>query len=340
MTHTHTVVCERPNEVIIREEPLPELGHSMFLVRAKLTAISTGTEMTLVTGDFEPDSVWARLARYPLKLGYSHLGEVIAVGDGVDGVQVGDRVVGWKNHSQFVIYRAGEFFVKVPDDILDESAVLFSLAVISLNGVRKAKVQLGECAIVFGLGPIGIWAAQFAYLCGARPVIGVDLLENRRSLAERVKAVDMAFDGADENLTDKVAELTKGRMADVIFEVTGNPRAILDEVKLLRKQGRLIILSSPRGKTEFDFHDWCNWTSISIIGAHNSSHPPHENPDDPWTQRRNVEVFFELIRRSEVATTQLITHRFKWGDAPKAYELLVKERGQTGIVILDWQQSA
>lgn len=338
MEYTKTVVCERPNQVVIHEEPLPEVGHGMFLVRAKLTAISTGTEMTVVTGDFEPNSVWARLARYPLKLGYSHLGEVIAVGDGVNGVQVGDRVVGWKKHSQFAIYREGEFFVKVPDDVSDESAVLFALAVISLNGVRRAKVQLGECAVVFGLGPIGIWAAQFAYLCGARPVIGVDLLEHRRALAEKVKAVDVALDGADECLVDKVSELTRGRMADVVFEVTGNPKAILDEVKLLRRQGRLIILSSPRGKTEFDFHDWCNWTSISIIGAHNSSHPPHENPDDPWTQKRNVELFFELIRRNEVATTQLITHRFKWHDAPKAYELLRKERGQTGIVILDWQQ--
>lgn len=232
---------------------------------------------------------------------------------------------------------AVNFFVKVPDDVSDESAVLFALAVISLNGVRRAKVQLGECAVVFGLGPIGIWAAQFAYLCGARPAIGVDLLEHRRALAEKVKAVDVAFDGADESLVDKISELTRGRMADVVFEVTGNPKAILDEVKLLRKQGRLIILSSPRGKTEFDFHDWCNWTSINIIGAHNSSHPPHENPDDPWTQKRNVELFFELVRRNEVATTQLITHRFKWRDAPKAYELLMKERGQTGIVILDWQ---
>lgn len=110
MGYTHSVVCEGPNQVVIREEPLPEIGHDMFLVRAKLTAISTGTEMTLVTGDFEPNSVWARLARYPLKLGYSHLGEVVTVGDGVDGVQVGDRVVGWKNHTQFAIYRGGEFF--------------------------------------------------------------------------------------------------------------------------------------------------------------------------------------------------------------------------------------
>ena len=126
-------------------------------------------------------------------------------------------------------------------------------------------------------------------------------------------------------------------MADVVFEVTGNPDAILDEVKVLRRQGRLIILSSPRGKTLFDFHDWCNWTSISIIGAHTSSHPPHENPDDPWTRERNTELFFELVRNKEIVAAELVTHRFKADDAPSAYQMLMTERGKTGIVLLDWE---
>lgn len=337
VTHTPTVVCEAPGKVVMMDEPLPELTADSFLVRGKFSAISTGTELTLVMGDFEPNTVWAQLARYPLKLGYSHMGEVVAVGDGVDKVKVGERVVGWKKHSQFVIYRQSEFFIKVPENVSDEAAALFALAVISLNGVRRAKVQLGESVAVFGLGPIGIWAAQFARLCGARPVIGVDLMAQRRELAKQIKAVDVAFDGSDPELVDKVAQVTKGRMADIVFEVTGNAQAILDEIKVLRRQGRLILLSSPRGKTLFDFHDFCNWTSISIIGAHNSSHPPHENPDDPWTQKRNTELFFDLVQQGEVATTELVTHRFKWQEAPKAYELLMTERGKTGIVLLDWR---
>lgn len=337
MVQTWTVMCEAPKQVVVKEEALPALGAGMFLVRGKFSAISTGTELTLVTADFPPDSVWARLARYPLKLGYSHMGEVVAVGDGVDKVQVGDRVVGWKPHSQFVVYRQDEFCVKVPEGVADEDAALFALAIIALNGVRRAKVQLGESVVVFGLGPIGIWAAQFARLCGARPVIGVDLMAHRRALAEHIKAVDAALDGAAPDLADQIARWTKGRMADIVFEVTGNAQAILDEVKVVRRQGRLIILSSPRGKTPFDFHDWCNWTSISIIGAHTSSHPPHENPDDPWTRERNTELFFELVRRGEVATTELVTHRFRWQEAPRAYELLMTERGQTGIVLMDWR---
>lgn len=336
MLKTKTVVCVEPKRVVVQEEDVPDLEPGTFLVKGKLSAISTGTELTLVTADFLPESVWARLAKYPLKLGYSHLGEVVAVGEGVDNVKVGDRVVGWKNHSQFVLYRKGEFCVKVPDGVPDEAAALFALAIISLNGVRRAKIQLGESAVVFGLGPIGIWAAQFARLSGARPVIGVDLLPERREWAKKA-GVDFVLDGKDPQLVDKISALTKGRMADVVFEVTGHPDAILDEVKVLRRQGRLIILSSPRGKTLFDFHDWCNWTSISIIGAHTSSHPPHENPEDPWTRERNTELFFELVRNKEVVAAELVTHRFKADDAPSAYQLLMTERGKTGIVLLDWE---
>jgi len=336
MLKTKTVVCVEPRRVVVQEEDVPDLEPGTFLVKGKLSAISTGTELTLVTADFLPESVWARLAKYPLKLGYSHLGEVVAVGEGVDNVKVGDRVVGWKNHSQFVLYRKGEFCVKVPDGVPDEAAALFALAIISLNGVRRAKIQLGESAVVFGLGPIGIWAAQFARLSGARPVIGVDLLPERREWAKKA-GVDFVLDGKDPQLVDKISALTKGRMADVVFEVTGHPDAILDEVKVLRRQGRLIILSSPRGKTLFDFHDWCNWTSISIIGAHTSSHPPHENPEDPWTRERNTELFFELVRNKEVVAAELVTHRFKADDAPSAYQLLMTERGKTGIVLLDWE---
>lgn len=332
---TKTVICAAPQQVVLRDEPLPDLTDNMFLVRTRLTAISTGTEMTAYTGEFPSESRWASYIRYPFRMGYSNLGEVIAVGDGVTEVRVGDRVVGHKAHTQFTTYRINDLWLKVPDGVPDEAAAIFTLAIISLNGVRRAKVQLGESTVVFGLGPIGIMAAQFARLSGARPVIGVDLFAERREQAERV-GIDITLDGNDPELADKVAQLTKGRLADVVFEVTGNPQVIPSEFQVLRRQGRLVMLSSPRGPTLFDFHDLCNAPSFTIIGAHNTSHPPHENPDDPWTMKRNGELFFDLVARGDLKVTELITHRFRWDNAPEAYQLLLMERGKTGIVLLDW----
>lgn len=147
---TKTVVCIAPKQVVVKEEEVPDVQPGTFLVRAKLSAISTGTELTLVTSDFPPESVWARLANYPLKLGYSHLGEVVAVGEGIDNVKVGDKVVGWKNHSQFVLYRKGEFCMKVPDGVADEAAV-FSHSQSSRSTVSaKQRFNLEKASLFSG----------------------------------------------------------------------------------------------------------------------------------------------------------------------------------------------
>lgn len=331
-----TVVMEKPRRVVLREEEIPQVVGDTFLVKTRLTAISTGTEMTAYTGDFPEGGAWAHFIRYPFRLGYSNLGEVVAIGERVEGVQIGDRIVGYKPHAQWVLYRERDFWRKVPEGVDDEIAAAFALAVIALNGVRRSKVQLGESVVVFGLGPIGLFTAQFARLSGARPVIGVDLFPLRREMARKA-GVDVTLDGNDPGLVEKVMMQTKGRMADVVFEVTGNPKAIPFEFQVLRRQGRFVVLSSPRGLIPFDFHDLCNAPSFTIIGAHNNSHPPHETPDNPWTRERNTELFFDLAERDEVKVRELITHRFPFCDAPKVYQLLGERRGETGIVLLDWK---
>ncbi|MCS7145873.1 MAG: zinc-binding dehydrogenase [Nitrososphaerota archaeon] len=334
---THIVACVNPLDVRVVESELPSVGAGEFLVRASITAISTGTELTLYTGEYPAGSVWQSIAKYPLNLGYCHLGDVVEVGEGVKDLSVGERVVGWKPHSMYAVYGGGDSWVKVPEDVADEEAVVTNLATISINAVRRAKIRLGECVVVYGLGPIGVLAALFSKLSGGFPVIGVDLYERRRRLAERIGAVHFTLDGGDSAVADKVRELNRGRLADVVFEATGSPSAFLAEFQALRRQGRMIILSSPRGPVPFDFHDLCNWPSHTIIGAHVASHPESETPDNPWTRRRNGELYLDLVKSGTISLKSLVTHRFKWRDAAQAYRLLHQERGTTGIVLLDWR---
>lgn len=334
---TYTVICSGPLDVKVVEKELPSPGPGEFLVEARVTAISTGTELTLYTGEYPKGSVWHSIAKYPFALGYCHLGEVVEIGEGVKGVDVGDRVVGWKPHSMHAIYNVGESWVKVPESVDDEEAVLTNLASISINAVRRAEIRLGECVVVYGLGPIGVLAALFSRLSGGFPVIGIDLFDYRRRLAESIRAVHATLDGREQRIAEKILELNHGRLADVVFEATGSPDAFLAEFQVLRRQGRMIVLSSPRGPIAFDFHDLCNWPSYSIIGAHVSSHPEFETPDNPWTRRRNGELYLNLIKSGEISLRGLVTHRFKWSDAAQAYQQLYRERGATGIVLLDWR---
>ena len=133
-----------------------------------------------------------------------------------------------------------------------------------------------------------------------------------------------------------VEKLTRGRMADVVFEVTGVADLIPKQFETLHKQGRYVVLSSPRGKTTFDFHDLCNAPSYTIIGAHNMSHPPHATLDYPWTMHRHAELFFDLVADGALAIDPLISHREHYTEAPQLYDMLLRDRSAAMGVVLDW----
>ncbi len=225
----------------------------------------------------------------------------------------------------------------IPHALADDVATLWQLGRIAFNGMRRGQIEMGESVAVFGLGLIGQFAAQLARLEGARPVIGVDLSPLRRGFAEQA-GIDLVLDGAADDLTQRIKEATRGRMLDCVLEVTGVASLIPREMDLLHKQGRIVIISSPRGETQFDFHDYVNSPSHTIIGAHNGSHPPVETWYNQWTPHRNTELLFDLMPSGEVLARHMITHRFAWQDAPAAYEMLMEDRTRAGAVILDWRE--
>lgn len=331
------VVFTGVGQVEVQPAEMPTPGPGQMLVRTTRTAISTGTELTMLMGDFPRGSRWDEITHYPCAAGYSHVGEVVEVGAGVEGFAVGDRVASGANHAAWVVLDPAQCH-HIPDAVDDETATLWMLGRIALNGVRRAGLQMGEAVVVYGLGIIGQFVCQLARLDGARPVIGVDLAPLRRQFAEKLGGCDLTLDGAAEDIPQQVAAATRGRMADCVFEVTGVASLIPREMDLLHRMGRIVILSSPRGKTEFDFHDYCNAPSLTIIGAHNASHPPVETYYNQWTPQRNTELLFALIAAGELRISELITHRYRWQDAPAAYQMLMADRGEAGAVILDWSQ--
>ncbi len=127
-------------------------------------------------------------------------------------------------------------------------------------------------------------------------------------------------------------------MADVAFEVTGDASLIPSQLKALHAQARYVVLSSPRGKTAFDFHDLCNSRSYTIIGAHNMSHPTHATPDYPWTMNRHAELFFDLVADGALQIDGLISHRAHYSEAPRFYEMMLRDRSALMGVILDWTE--
>jgi 2-desacetyl-2-hydroxyethyl bacteriochlorophyllide A dehydrogenase len=330
-----TVIFMEPRKVIIEERPIPKPGKGEMLVKTSRTLVSTGTELTILSGEFPPHSRWAQYGRFPFVPGYDNIGTVIEVGEGVEEGWIGKKVASYASHASYVRLKPENVRI-VPDGVPDEEASFFTIAEIVMNGVRRGGVQWGEAVAVYGLGLLGQLTVRFCHLAGAKPVIGIDLAESRLKLLPQKPRI-RGINPERENPVEVADEITRGRMVDVVFEVTGNPEVIPREFDLLKRQGRLVILSSPRGTTrEFDFHDLCNAPSYTIIGAHNSSHPRYETPYNQWTQKRHAELFFDLILDGELDMRPLISHTVPYSQAPEIYAMLLEDRSRAMGVVFEW----
>jgi len=332
-----TMVFTGPRRVEIEDRPVPKPGPHELLIRTHVSLISTGTELSALDGDTPCGEIWQSFRKYPFVPGYSNVGSVIDVGEGVEKDWIGKRVTSSAVHAAYAVVGRSNCR-EIGRGVGDEEATFIGLAFVALNGVRRSRLVFGEAAVVYGLGIIGQITVQLCQFAGARPVFGVDLGELRvRTLPERPGII--AVPAGDVEVKDVVKTATNGRMADVVFEVTGNPDVIPREFEVLRPQGRCVILSSPRAATLFDFHDLCNGPSFTIIGAHNYSHPRCATGDNPWTWDRHGEMFFELVAAGELDISRLVSHREPFENAPGLYEMLLDDRSRALGVILNWSDS-
>jgi 2-desacetyl-2-hydroxyethyl bacteriochlorophyllide A dehydrogenase len=330
-----TVVFPGVREAIIenREVPKPEAGE--VLLKSICSLISIGTEMTAFSGDYPKGSAWEKVFPFPHCPGYSNIGVVMEVGEGVDTNLIGRKFASMGKHAAFVTCSLDKTY-PVHEDIPDEHAAFFTIAAIVMNGVRRSGIKWGESATVFGLGLLGHLTTQFCQISGAAPIFAIDPSSFRRDILPDSSSVIKLNPQAD-CVDDIIKHETRNRMCDVAFEVTGLAKLIPDEFEVLHNQGRFVMLSSPRDKTLFDFHDLCNRTSHTIIGAHNMSHPKHESLENPWTISRHVELFYDLIARRELNIQNMITQNITPNQAPEMYAALHTDRSEYMGVIINWE---
>jgi len=332
-----TIVFQRANEVVIEDRKIPKVDSGQVLIKTQHTLISTGTELTMLSGDFPADSLWAtRWAKYPNTPGYCNIGEIIELGDGVDESMKGKRVASCGSHAMYNALPADAVNLIAHQEIKGNHAAFFTISGIVMNGVRKAKLELGDSVAVFGLGLLGQLAVRYARLSGCQPVFAIDISEERLALLPNDPNI-IKINPMNDDVKKKIAENTNERMVDVAFEVTGNQKLIPDEIQVVKRQGKFILLSSPRGETSFNFCDLCNYPSYSIIGAHTLSHPALESADNQWTFPRNTELFFNFLHTGELKMQSLITHQENFEKAPELYAMLLKDRSKSMGAILNWQ---
>lgn len=324
----HKVIFTGPGAAILEQGASPEPGPTQLLIRTHKSLISPGTERAFFLG--LPNTT----NTYPQAAGYCNVGEVVAMGDQVTGWQIGDRAASKGHHAAYVLADAATAH-HLPAGLADEDAPFFNLASIALQGVRKARVELGEPVAVIGAGLIGLMALQLARLQGALPAISIDQDEGRLDFASQSGADLLLV--ANASLPQALAQATGGAGASVVIEATGHPDAIQTALACARPFGRVVLLGSTRGETDHvNFYRDVHRKGLTLIGAHDSARPQHESTPAFWTQVEDQRVALELLARGRLNVQPYITHRFAWHDAPQAYEILRNwDRSSLGI-LLDW----
>ncbi|HXF64735.1 MAG TPA: zinc-binding alcohol dehydrogenase [Caldilineaceae bacterium] len=328
VSENYRIIFTGPGVAELQAAPLPRPQDNELLIRTRVSLISPGTERAFFLG--LPNTS----RQYPQPSGYSNIGEVVAVGAQVQGWKPGDRVASAAHHAAYVTVEAAKC-LHVPDALPDEPACFFNLTSIALQGIRKARVELGEAVAVVGAGLIGLLAVQLARLQGALPAVSIDQDPQRLEFADAI-GVDAALVAGDD-LAPRLAELCDGEGAAVVVEATGHPDAILTALTLARPFGRVVLLGSTRGETDHvNFYRDVHKKGLTLIGAHDSARPRLESTHGWWTQHDDRRIALQLLARRRLQVEPLITDRFAWQDALMAYETLQSWSHTALGLLLDW----
>lgn len=325
-----TRVCwpETGKAVLERFTP-PEPGPGEVLIETECSLISPGTERAFFLA--LPNTP----GRYPSYPGYCNIGRVVAVGAGVEEPRPGDRVASAGGHASHVRGRAAQCW-KVPDGLQPEAAVYFSLASIALQGVRKTRPELGEPALVVGLGLIGNLALQCARLQGAVPVLGVDPDAGRREIAKRCGADATSEPAAD--LSGWLAEQAGAGGPAVVIEATGMPEAVNDAFTYAGYHARVVLLASTRGETQTNFYRDVHRKGLTVLGAHAHVRPATESSPGYWTIADDTRAVLRLLAAGRLNVEPLTSEILPASEAPRAYEWLGSWRKDLLGVVLRWSE--
>ncbi len=273
-----------------------------------------------------------------LPTGYSAAGQVIAIGEEVDGFQLGDRVAcagaGIANHAE-VIDVPVNLAVKIPEPLSTEWAATVTLGAIAMQGVRRANPTLGETMVVIGLGVLGQITAQLLRANGCR-VIGVDLDARRIQLALE-NGMDFGIDPSAQDPVDRVHKLTQGFGADavIVTAATASSEVISQAMQFCRKKGRVVLVGdvglnlqrSDMYQKELDF-------MISTSYGPGRYDPVYEDggQDYPlgyvrWTENRNMQAYLDLLAGGKISLRNLCGEAVPVQQATAAYEALKTASG-------------
>lgn len=332
-------------DIRIEEIPLPEPSPKEALVRVKACGICSGDVMS-----------WYIEKKAPLVLGHEISGEIIKIGDEIKAeisLKEGDKVAvhhhapcmscfyckrgdfvqceTWKK-SKIIPGGLAEYIVvpevnlkydtlRLPDSLSFEQGALVEPVACVVKSLKRANIKKGDTVVVVGLGVMGQIHIMLAKEFGAERVIGTDMVPFRLKKALQAGA-DYVIDVSRENIYEKLKKITDGLMAQEVIVGPGNVNVIMDSLKLVSRGGTLLIFTPvpPEEKLSFSVND-IYFNDITITTSYSCG------SDD-------MKEALKFIESGIVRSDLLITHRFKFEETKKAYEITALAKDSLKCMIL------
>jgi S-(hydroxymethyl)glutathione dehydrogenase/alcohol dehydrogenase len=229
----------------------------------------------------------------------------------------------------------------IPDGISDEEVLfLTDIFPTGWSAVEWANVKPGSTVAIFGSGPVGLMAQKAAWLHGAERVIAIDPVEYRLAKARDVNKVE-TINANDENLFEKIREMTGGRGTDCAIDAVGMEadRTTFEKVKA--------VINAEKGSVkamESCFEAVRRGGNVSVVGVYGSNYdnfPVAQLFEKGLTVRfgqayviHYIKELFEIVRNGKVKLNDIITHRLPLADAARAYDMFKKKEDDCVKVVL------
>lgn len=281
---------------------------------------------------------------YPRVPGHELGVEVIAVGDGVKHLRVGDRcsVEPYLNCQQCYSCRRGftnccenhktlgvmcdgglterillpARKLHVANALTPEQCALVETLAIGCHAVDRGAAKEGETVLIIGAGPIGLSALEFAKLSGAR-VIVMDISEGRLKFVRETMGVDTLLVRGDDTDFTALREMTNGQMADLVVDATGSNKSMVRAMEFAAFAGRVVYVGITQQNLEFPHAPVMHRRELTLMASRNAL-------------SRDFTRIIELIEKGHIRTQPWITHHANFEDVPDIFPIWLMP--STGVI--------
>lgn len=324
--------------------PVPKCGDDDIIIKTEGCGVCAGDLKCYGGNSTWGDDTHARWVRPPFIPGHEFLGVVVEKGKDVTEYELGDRIIadqimpcgkckfcrtgrywmcqphatfGFQKENnggmaEYVRYPKGAVLHKVPKDMPLEKALLIEPYGCSKHAVDRANITIEDVVVISGAGTLGLGMITYARQMNPAKLIVLDLKPERLAKAKEFGA-DIVMNPAEEDVVQKIMDLTDGYGCDIYIEATGHPASVVQGLKAIRKLGTFVEFSVFAENTSVDWTLIGDNKELDVLGSHLS---PYCYP-----------YVIEHIANGDLKTDGVVSRYFELENWKEAFEYATGKHG-------------